>query len=174
MPREWPKRRTFFLGVLTCLWERKWSWPSRDALQAQLWALLLICRASPPCRTGWRDPVARAGGKHWAGMAGRGARPGAGGYGHSADQSFQRRPAGRWEAAASGPSGRTYTCLAQTLEPRPWALIGDSQKPSSQAGQEWWPGAQDSAHRQPMALLPVSLRQFSAAPSGPRLSSQNA
>ena len=145
---------SFWVSSLIYGKESGWSWPSRDALQAQMWPLLLTCRASPPCRTGCRDPVARAGGQHWAGMSGRGARPGAGGYGHSADQSFQRMPAGRWEAAASGTSGRTYTCLAQTLEPGAWALIGDSQKPSSQADQEWWPGAQDPAHRQPMALLP--------------------
>lgn len=36
---------------------------------------------------------------------GKGSRPLEGGYGHSAEHSFQKRPAGRWEAAASRPSG---------------------------------------------------------------------
>lgn len=72
-------------------------------------------------------PVARAGGQPWAQMLGRGSRPLEDGYGHFPERSFQKRPIGRWEAAASRLVHAQPR--AWSLGPGAWALIGAFQEP---------------------------------------------
>lgn len=93
---------------------------------------VLTCRAAHPVgqtrETQWPEQVGGTG----QGCPGRGAEPGAGGSGHSADQPFRRGP-------AAGQRGSSQGALGQTLQPGACVLTGASQKPHPQEYQEWQP-----------------------------------
>lgn len=103
--------------------------------------------------------MAGAGGRHWQGCRARGAEPGTGGSGHSADQPFRRGP-------AAGQRGSSQGALEQTLQPGARVLTGASQKPHPQECQEWQPKpkAEDLGSRWLRSRVSPHLR--SAVPQG--------
>lgn len=82
--------------------------------------------------------MARGGRQQLAEVSRRGPRPRAGGYGYSADHTFQRRPAGGRQRPM-GPQEELAHASSRPWRPEPgaWALLRASQQPNPQAGREW-------------------------------------